>query len=166
MLNNTPPVTGIRRIDNLTTRTHSWHVLIQRRGKTITRHFSDGIHGGQKQSYQAALAFLHEIDQKEPRLLRKEYADILRRNNTSGIPGVSKHRSGNQEYWNARWPTAIGRSKSAKFSIAKYGEKKAFELALAARQSGLAALNEPFTVRKHNKRRSIPFLVAQAEMAL
>jgi hypothetical protein len=149
MIENTTETTGIRRIDNPLTRTHSWHVSIQRRKKIITRHFSDGVYGGEEESYQAALAFWHETDQAQPQILRMEYADILRKNNTSGVPGVSKHKSDGREYWNARWPTSVGESKSAKFSVAKYGDQKAFELALAARKAGLENLDEPYK----NKRR-------------
>jgi hypothetical protein len=144
---------GIRRIDNPVTRTHSWHVFVQRRGKIVTRHFSDGVHGSTQQSYRAALAFLNETSQSLPRLRRREYADILRKNNASGVPGVSRHCSGRMEYWNARWPTAVGQCKSAKFSVAKYGEERAFELAVAARKAGLAnvALDEPYQHRERQQ---------------
>jgi len=152
MAENNPLPTGIRRIDNPLTRTHSWHVSVQRRGKIITRHFSDGVYGGKQKSYQEALAFLQAAGQSQQRMLRREYADILRKNNASGVPGVSRHQSGGKEYWNARWPTAAGQHKSAKFSVAKYGDQKAFELALAARRSGLECLNEPYNNIKHSKR--------------
>jgi len=124
MASKTAFPTGIRRIDNPHTHTHCWHVFIQRRGGVITRHFSDGIHGGEKLALHSALCFLREIDRSQPPLLRKEYADILRKNNTSGVPGVSRHESNGKKFWAARWPTGVGQSKSAKFTIRKYGEKR------------------------------------------
>jgi hypothetical protein len=137
--------TGLRRIDDDRTRTHGWQVQIQRRKRQFTGHFSDIAHGGKDQAHKAALDFLNEVEKTQPGLLRNEYASILRRNNTSGVPGVCKYRYGNSEYWVAFWPTAPGKRKQVKFSIAKYGEKKAFELAVAERRRALENLNEPFT---------------------
>lgn len=151
--NNNLPI-GIHRIDNPLSRTHSWQVVIQRRGKITARHFSDGVYGGKQLAYEAALAFLTAAEQTMQRMLRREYADILRKNNTSGIPGVSKHKSEGREYWHARWPTNIGQSKSVKFSVAKYGNEKAFELALAARKSGLESLSDPYENTRRSKRGS------------
>lgn len=53
-------------------------------------------------------------------------------------------RNGTQAaYWLAFWPKGGGKSSRAKFSIAKYGEDLAFQLALKARQDALMQLEGP-----------------------
>jgi hypothetical protein len=139
--------TGLRRIDDDRTRTHGWQVRIQRRKRAFARHFSDRLHGGKDQAYQAAVDFLHNIERTQPGLLRNEYANIVRKNNTSGVPGVCKYRYRNTEYWVAFWPSDGGKKKQAKFSVAKYGDGKALDLAVAARKRALERLEEPYARR-------------------
>lgn len=46
--------------------------------------------------------------------------------------------------WIAFWPTALGKTKRVKFSVNKYGDTKAFDLAVSAREHAIAKLTEPF----------------------
>lgn len=125
---------SVYRTDSDRNGTHGWTVFVQRRRRVFTKHFADGMHGGQKKAYRAASKHREHLLKEHSGLTRAEYASILRRNNTSGVPGVCKYQSG---HWVAFWPTAPGKSRRMKFSIAKYGEKKAFELAIAARRRAL-----------------------------
>lgn len=117
-------------------------MFVQRRRRVFTKHFADGAHGGQNKAYRAASKHRERLIKEHLGLTRAEYASILRRNNTSGVPGVCKYQSG---HWVAFWPTAPGKTQRVKFSVAKYGEKKAFELAAAARRRALERLQEPFS---------------------
>ena len=48
---------AIYRIDHEWSRTHSWLVTIQRRGRIYHRHFSDRMHSGKRKALQAAKAY-------------------------------------------------------------------------------------------------------------
>lgn len=141
--------TGIYRTDSDRNGTHGWVVFAQRRRQVFTKHFSDGMHGGKREAYRAARKYRGRLIDEHIGLTRAEYASILRRNNTSGVPGVCKYGSG---HWVAFWPTVPGKTRRVKFSVAKYGEKKAFELAVAARRRALEGLHEPLS-RCHTRRR-------------
>jgi hypothetical protein len=136
---------GLYRVDDDRTGTHGFKVHLQRRRQRFTRLFIDGTHGSREQAHEAARVYRDGLLQAHPGLRRNEYASILRKNNTSGVPGVCKVEK--DRYWVAFWPASPGKPRTAKFSIAKYGEARAFELAVAARQRALEKLDEPFTRR-------------------
>lgn len=137
----------IRRIDNDRTRTHSWHVTIRSRNQAVTRHFSDSVHGGKRKALKAAIAFRDEILAK---VRTPSYAAWLRRkrrNNTSGIVGVARyvnvsqtHRQSEYPYWQAFWRDNNGKRHTRTYSVLKYGERKARQLAIEARQTALQEL--------------------------
>lgn len=135
----------IRRIDNERTRTHSWHVAIRTKNQAVTRHFSDSVHGGKRKALKAAIAFRDEMLAK---LRNSDYSAWLRRkrsNNTSGIVGVARYVNvtANSEhpleypYWQAFWRDREGKRHTRTFSVLRYGERKARQLAINARQSAL-----------------------------
>ena len=65
--------------------------------------------------------------------------------------GVCHYRDGQREYRLAFWPTDPGKERSVKFSVAKYGERQAFVLAVTARQCALERLEQP-CLRQPRKR--------------
>ncbi|MGH8656763.1 MAG: DUF2442 domain-containing protein [Gammaproteobacteria bacterium] len=133
---------GIYRTDNERNGTHGWIVFAQRRKQVFTKHFADGVHGGKSEAYRAASTYRGRLIKEHMGLTRAEYSSILRKNNTSGVPGVCKYGSG---HWVAFWPTVPGKTQRVKFSIAKHGDKKAFDLAVSARWRALEGLQEPFS---------------------
>ena len=146
-------VYGISRVDNATSRTHGWLVTIQRRGIIYRKHFSDGVHGGKTKSFAAAKAYRDEVVASHPPLSMQEYSSIVKRNNRSGVVGVCRYCASETRdlpedrqrwFWVASWPLADGRRKRVKFSINKYGEEGAFEMALKARNEALAKLGGAF----------------------
>ena len=69
----------------------------------------------------------------------------IRSDNTSGVTGVQRADKEVQgvvyEYWVATWNTLDGKSKRKRFSVLKYGEEKAKELAIQHRKLMIEELN-------------------------
>jgi hypothetical protein len=161
-------VYGISRVDNDASRTHGWLVTIQRRGIIYRRHFSDGTHGGKQKSFLAAKEFRDKTIEKHPPLSMKEYSNIVKKNNRSGVVGVCRYCSSETRelppekqrwFWVASWPLPSGKRKRVKFSVKKHGEEGAFKMALKARREALRKLEgsfDPGAVRRRpGRRRSV-----------
>lgn len=84
---------AISRIDHHGTRTHSWHVTIQRRKMIYTRHFSDAHYGGKGASLKAAKAYRDQLLVRYPPMTRREVCVIRKTNNRSGVSGVTRINS-------------------------------------------------------------------------
>ena len=135
---------GITRIDNDKARTHSWVVTISRKGKKHFKSFSDARHGNKNKALAAAKEYRDEILSRYSPQTLKEYCSIVKRNNRSGISGVSRYaqkepdNDGNLRwYWVASWSPEPGKTKKVKFSVKKYGEEEAFRKAVQAREQAL-----------------------------
>ena len=127
------PNYGISRIDQPEKKNHGYYVRITYRGKTTQKFFPDKASGGKGKAQRAARAYRDKIFAKLPKARREAVAGRRKRIKQSGMTGVthvvSKSISGKTyEYWQAAW-TERGRRKTAKFSIARYGDKKALEMA-------------------------------------
>ena len=146
------PMYGITRVDHERSRTHAWRVTIQRQGKVHVGHFSDGVFGSKPKALAAAKKYRDGLLSKFPPLTRKAYCSILRRNNPSGLAGVSYHAEVietergpvERRFWIARLPLEPWRTKLVKFSIAKYGAEEAFRRAVKARMDALEGLSGSF----------------------
>ena len=144
---------GISRIDSETERVHAWRVSLRRHGRRLVRNFPDRRFGGRAGALTAAQAYRDELVRENPPMSRKTFAKILRSNNQSGVSGVYRYakryrlKDGTVKqswYWEANWPTVRGVSAKATFSVNRYGEDKAQQLALAARAKGLAEVEGVF----------------------
>lgn len=147
------PIYGITRVDNEASRTHGWLVTIQRRGIIFRRQFSDGVLGGKAKSLAAAKAYRDEIVAKHPPLSKREHAEIVKKNNKSGVVGVCRYCAAETSqrpeaekrwFWVASWVLPDGRAKRAKFSVRKYGEEAAFKLAVKARRGAVRQMAGSF----------------------
>lgn len=113
------------------------------------RNFSDNRHGGSEQAHQAAQLYRDALILAHPSLSKPAYCAILKKNNRSGISGLARvdrvevFRGKHQHklFWEAQRPIGNGRSRHRKFSILKYGEEGAYQLARAARETALHALS-------------------------
>jgi hypothetical protein len=149
---------GISRIDSGST--HGWFVRGYRNGKTYSKLFSDKKCGGKNQAYAMAkehrdklLDDLSKIPQK-PRGRRLVYQDAR---NTTGVLGVCRtaKKSANgtvNECYSVSWRPEPGVQKCTSFSIRKYGEETAFQLAVAHRRKMMKEIYGPGVFRKLKNR--------------
>lgn len=141
---------GIHRIDRDASRRHLWQVTIQRRNRIYTRNFPDLRHGGRDQALAAAQSYRDALLAQHPPLTRRAHCAILKKNNQSGVAGVTRIVSIDRRwknvaraaYWVARWPGEGGTVKQRRFSVMKHGERGAFLKAVEARRHGLACLDD------------------------
>lgn len=126
---------GISRIEQPEKKHFGYYVRLTWRGCQYAKFFSDKKYGGKQEALAAAERYFDELDEQMP--LDSQVGRMSVRNR-SGVVGVSRTKSVSRghyyEYWQARWGSGNQR-KSAKFSIHKYGEEQARELAIKARQA-------------------------------
>ena len=116
-----------------------WRVAYTRAGEKFVRYFSDKQYGGVKKSLSVAEDHLEELK----RVLDKIPPQTsLARPTKKGGAVVGVHRaetpggkgSSSKAAWVASW-NEEGKRKTRKFSVAKYGEKRAKQLAIKAREA-------------------------------
>ena len=135
---NTPNY-AIARIDLPDQRTHGWQVRLQRRGIKYGKFFSDSSYGDPRIALANARVFRDQLI-SELETQAKNQARICTRStrNSSGVVGVSKisisaANGATYHFWQATWSPQPGKRCCVKFSIKRYGESEAFELAVQAR---------------------------------
>ena len=134
---------GISRIDSGST--HGWFVRGYRNGKTYSRLFSDMKCGGKEEALEEARKFrdnLHKDLEEVPRKPRSRRIVLRDSRNATGVLGVcrtsKKGPNGKMnDCYSVSWRPEPGIQKCTSFSIRKYGEKKAFQLAVAHRKKML-----------------------------
>ena len=106
-----------------------------RRGKHYFRTFPDLKHGGETRSRAAALAWRDRQLGSAAALTFREFHQMRRSNNTSGVPGVHFLRTAAQPrgLWQAKIKLPDGRKIHKSFSVLRLGERGAFRHAVAAR---------------------------------
>ena len=130
---------AIARIDIAIQRTHGWQVRLQRRGVKYAKFFSDSSYGGSDGSLATAKLWRDKLLVKLDDSVQNQ-ARICTRStrNSSGVVGVSKIsvKSSNgvvYQFWQATWSPEPGKRCCVKFSVRRYGDNEAFELAVEAR---------------------------------
>ncbi len=129
------PMYGIGECDSY------WRVCLQRNGKHIDKTFSYLKYGGREQALALAAAWRDQVVQEHPQLERRELAQRVRRNNTSGVSGVRCRLGpdGQPILWMAGTRTAPGEVSQKSFSVTKYGDA-AKAMAITERLRQLARL--------------------------
>jgi hypothetical protein len=129
---------NITRIDHPAKRTHGYNVRIAWKGEKYGKFFSDRVYGDRLGALSAAIDWRDKTERKigKPRT-EHQVVGWHSRNNT-GVVGVRRRKRGNVEVFEATWISRTDKRKRVTtcFSIARHGEKKAFKLALRARQNG------------------------------
>ena len=136
------PNYGITRIDQPEKKNHGFYVRITHRGKNFQKYFPDKSLGGKPKALKAAKAFRDSLLKKMPKFKQEAASRKKCRIKQSGVVGVthvvSKSPKGTvYEYWQAAWADANGRRCTSKFSISRYGDEKAMDMAKKARRDGL-----------------------------
>jgi len=124
---------------------HTWQVKAVRFNIIKTKNFSDTTYGGRDKALQAAIRYRDELLAQTDLFAHQMWLrSVIRRNNTSGIPGVTRceqrdKRSPNSRYvcWTAQWTDEHGIRCQRGFSVARYGEHEAKRLAIVERESQL-----------------------------
>jgi len=154
VITTTPDMKGISRIDSGST--HGWFVRAYRNGKTYSKLFSDGKWQGSEAALAAARQHRDSLSNRlaqvplKPRGRRIVFRDSR---NTTGVLGVSrsaKHSllGASTESYVVTWRPEPGQQKCTSFSINKYGEEKAFKLAVHFRLKKLREIHGGGVARK------------------
>jgi hypothetical protein len=136
---------NITRVDHEASRTHAWRVTVQRHNDIAVKTFSDTIYGGKRKALKAAEAYRDELLRRYSPYAHAIWVRTrLRRNNTSGIPGVGRYAQLNNPktgsvrvFWLASWVNEQGDGRKRKFAVSYYGERQAKRLAVAERERQL-----------------------------
>ena len=129
----------------------SWRVQIVCRGRLHAKRFPVLRHKSTEAALQAATAWRDELRLKLTPFSQQERVQFHRSNNTSGAPGVyrmkaTRIRSDGTEaeyiHWEARTPEGVKPARKKAFSVRRYGEECAYELAIAARAAFVSALSK------------------------
>lgn len=80
-------------------------------------------------------------------LSQREFRELIRSSNQSGVPSVQFIRPHNQPLgsWQARLKLPNGKTLTKAFSVKKYGERGAFEQATQARAALLDQIDNTFS---------------------
>lgn len=116
-----------------------WKVDIKRQRVSHFKQFTFNIYGGEVPALLRAQAWRDEIVRMHPPSSRVALANAMRRNNTSGIPGVQCRMGsdGQPTAWIANTYLGPGELLSKFFSVARHGAVEAKALAIAERQKQL-----------------------------
>jgi hypothetical protein len=129
---------NITRIDHPAKRTHGYNVRVTWKGQKYGKFFSDGIAGDRLAALAAAIDWRDRIEKQIGKPRTEHHVVGFHSRNNTGVVGVRRRKRGTIEVFEATW---IARGDTCKrvatsYSIARHGEKKAFKLALRARQQG------------------------------
>jgi len=136
------PFYGITRIDQPEKKNHGYYVRITHQGHCHQKYFPDKSNGGKRKALAAAQAHRDALLATMPSQKLAAACKKKRKIKRSGVVGVThvvsvSPKGTEYEYWQAAWLTAEGRRKTAKFSIPRYGSKRALQMAVEAREAGL-----------------------------
>lgn len=122
----------------------SWTVHVKRRGNLIYARFYDIKYGGMTAAKAAAIAWRDAMLARTRLLSQREFNQIKRSNNTSGVPGVVflRPRDTPGGVWQAKTKLPDGRFVTKNFAVLKFGEREAFRRAVAAREQMLAMIGD------------------------
>lgn len=132
-----------------------WRVDFRRRGKAYSKTFYDMASGGSKKAKAEAVAWRDRQLAELKALTLLEFHQQKRSNNRSGVPGVHFHITPVQPlgYWQASIRFHDGKRMAKSFSVRKFGRRKAFRLAVGARNELLAMVdNRPYLYHSVAKR--------------
>ena len=145
-MDNIESLKGISRIE--TSSTLGWYVRVYRNKKTYSKFFSDTKFGGKDKALETAIFQKEELSRmisKIPKKPTKRRVVTKDKRNTTGVLGVSrtsKKASNGKSYdcYTVSWRPEPKVQKSTSFSIKKYGEEKALEMAIELRRKSITQI--------------------------
>ena len=151
---STPDMKGISRIDSGST--HGWFVRAYKNARTYSKLFSDGKWNNRDEALGAAREYRESLNgrlEKIPVTPRGRRVVFRDSRNTTGVLGVSRSAKRTpagilSESFAVTWRPEPGMQKCTSFSINKYGEERAFRLAVAFRLKKLREIHGNKVVRK------------------
>ena len=150
---------GISRIDSGST--HGWFVRGYRNGKTYSKLFSDRKCGGKGKAQRMAREYRDQLIQELseiPKKKRQRRVVVSDSRNQTGELGVSRTtkigpNGTKHECYSVSWRPEPGVQKCTSFSIKKYGEKKAFKMAVDHRRQKMREIHGSSFYRKLGKKK-------------
>jgi hypothetical protein len=136
---------NIIRVDHEGSHTHAWRVTLQRWNGITVKMFSDSVYGGKRKALKVACEYRNTLFHQHSQFKHHVWVRTrLRKNNTSGIPGVGRYEvvanpntGRRQVFWLASWANERGVRQQRKFFVSSYGERQAKRLAIAERRRQL-----------------------------
>lgn len=121
-----------------------WSVNFRRRGQPHYKSFYDLQSGGSKKALSAAIKWRDSQLTKTKVLSKREFHQLVRTNNQSGVPGVQFIQPKKQPHgaWQARLKLPGGKEIMRTFAVLKYGYEGAFKLAVEARDELLRLVED------------------------
>jgi len=112
-----------------------WAVHFRQRGTSRYKSFYDIKCGGSRKAKAAALAWRNSQLTRRATYTYREFHQLRRFNNRSGAPGVMllSQKRMPEGLWQAKLRLPYGKQLTKSFGVRKYGDKEAFERAVAAR---------------------------------
>lgn len=135
---------GINRVQE-GTKSPAYYVAIKRHGLQLSKHFATSLHGGEEGAFRAAQEWRDRILALLPPMTYRQLRTLVRRNNTSGVPGVWRTEKHSCAYWVATSELG-GKKQTRHFNVNEHGEEGARQMAIKARQQMLQAVPDRFWV--------------------
>ncbi|MCZ2173282.1 MAG: hypothetical protein LC110_01975 [Burkholderiales bacterium] len=132
-----------------------WSVHFRRSGKSHYKSFYDLKMGGSKKALAAAIRWRDDRLAKTRALGKREFHQLVRANNQSGVPGVQFIHPRKQPLgsWQARLKLPDGKEVTRTFAVKRYGHDEAFRLAVKARRELLETIEDkPYLLHPTAKR--------------
>lgn len=121
---------GISRIDQPGGHGVGWYARVTHRGKTHSKYFADGAHGGTDAALQKALRWRNTTERELGKPRTDRVVPNVSTRNRSGVPGVFRMKN----LYVVAWSPEPGTLHREFVSIAKYGELGALERAIQLRK--------------------------------
>lgn len=146
-MNQPSKTPGICRIDQPEKRTHGFFLRAARQREIYSAFFPDKKWGGRAEALAAAVEYRRKLLNllgRPAHPSRRYWAETVRRRGRSGICGVRRVVNRRSKpwlkYWQASWSPKPGVVRKKTFSIRKFGEAKARQLAIRARRAGVRSM--------------------------
>lgn len=129
---------NITRIDHPAKHTFGYNVRVTWKGQKYGKFFSDSVYGDRLAALDAAIAWRDETERKIGKPRTEHQVVGWHSRNKTGVVGIRRRWRGSAEIFEVTWMVRGDRPRKAvtSYSITRHGEKKAFRLALRARQRG------------------------------